>query len=938
MGSSEGSWSGTTSVGTSLQLITAGIVAVALMLTLGIGYVTTVAAMEQESLRALQHLMESRSSADSSQFFQAEDNVHRLKERLLESLSEIDDDFAEAEFHRLFQPSEDGLWRVRPAFDDFARLPSLYLQQDAPLTLSLYKRAVVSYQLLAERGPAIVPPYYSVYMDFVERGLMVYSPYVNWGAGATRETDNYNYPTMIGSMPANNPERKKFWTPVYFDEEAAVWMVSVIEPLDVAGEWVGTVGHDVKIDSLMKSNLAEIIEGTYNIILSREGQLIVHPDFTDRIQEAKGDLSLSTLNDPVLSRVSEIAQGLTDFPTIGEDPLDPQWYGIAKIDGPDWFLVTVYPERLVFRRAFQALILPISIGLIILVIALVLMNLAVRRSILRPLQFMDDAVYNMTQGVRAGTIPIETDDEFGRLARSFESMSERLERREQSLEASHRDWERTFDTVPEMIAMLDCDTRIKQANKTFLERHETDAEGCIDRKRMSLLHDGDGPGLKECLALLLATQRPQHLELRFETISGHFDITLAPMFDDSGALVGIVEVSRDITEQIHLEEQLRHAQKMDAVGQLAGGIAHDFNNLLQVILGYTEGLLIDLKPEETGFEELTETQKAAERAAALTRQLLAFSRRQVIVTKSQDLNEIVSGTVNMVRRLIGEHIDLYYIPAPEAAIADVDQNQIEQVILNLCINSRDAMPDGGVLTIELKTIFLDATLDPVRGDLKSGEYVQLIVTDSGTGIPPEIQDHIFEPFFTTKETNKGTGLGLATVYGIVRQHDGSIELYSEPDRGTTFRVFLPVSPGAVGTGLKDVEVAVSGGDECILVAEDDEQIQLLVKKVLKSAGYTVLVARDGEEALKIYESHGSKIDLLLLDVIMPKINGKVVLERIQEVRPDVPCLFASGYSQNALHNNFKLQAGLNLIEKPYRRTDLLQKVRRVLEQRNGETS
>ena len=906
---------------------------VALVLTLGIGYITTVASLEKESIAALRRLMESRVKGESRTFTRAEDNVKRLKAELLARLDERDPTVAEEEFHRLFSRFDDGLWRVRPDLQDVESRPTLYLQHDVTLDTSIYQRAVVSYQLLSERGPAIVPPYYSVYMDFVECGLMVYSPHVDWGGNATRKTDNFNYPTMTGSMPENNPDRLGFWTPVYFDEEAGIWMVSVIEPLDRQGEWVGTVGHDVAIDELMETTLNESLAGTYNIILSPNGQLIVHPEFTERIREAKGDLSLANLNDSLLNNIARLASELGGDQRVAvvEDAEKPYWYGISIIDGPDWYLVTVYPKHLKTSQVLRALVLPSAAGFLIILLSLAFLRWVVQKTVMKPLSHIDKAVMEMTQGESVQTVPIETDDEFGRLARSFEYMTDSLQQREHSLDEARRDWERTFEAVPEMIAILEADGTVKRANKSFLDRHGVSIDECLKKKRSELLPYPESKAASNALEKMLADgglRRCHHIS---ESLDGEFEVVQTPIYRATGELMGIVEMARDITEQRNLEDKLRHAQKLEAVGKLAGGVAHDFNNLLHVILGYCEVLLHATPPDNENYVPIIETQKAAGRAAVLTQQLLAFSRRQVIVTKPLDVREIVQDTVNMVERLIGEHIELKYIPAATPAIANVDRNQIEQVVVNLCVNARDAMPDGGTLTIRVGKANRQSRTSLGPESSEDGDLVHLSVTDSGCGIPEDVRDRIFEPFFTTKDVHKGTGLGLSTVYGIVSQHHGEVLVHSEEGQGATFDVYLPTAEADEFVALEKRNEPVQGGDECILVAEDDEQIQALVHRILSDAGYRVLMAGDGREAIDLYHLHVAEVDLLLLDVIMPKIGGRVVLETIQKHRPDIPCLFASGYSENALHTDFELHESLHLIEKPYVRQDLLRRIRCLLD-------
>ncbi len=380
-----------------------------------------------------------------------------------------------------------------------------------------------------------------------------------------------------------------------------------------------------------------------------------------------------------------------------------------------------------------------------------------------------------------------------------------------------------------------------------------------------------------------------------------------------------------------MEVQLRQAQKMEAVGQLAGGIAHDFNNLLQVILGYMDFLKVDVRGNPDQEEAVEAVAQAAERAADLTRQLLAFSRRQIIQPVNLNLNDLISGVLKIIRRVIGENIDLQYVPGERLGTVHVDKGQMEQILMNLCVNARDAMPQGGTLTIETENVFIGRAYCLEHPWATEGRYVLLSVTDTGVGMDELTRAQAFEPFFTTKGLGEGTGLGLATVYGIVKQHNGLIHVYSEPDKGTSFKVYIPiVERHAEDVGTK-VETRAAGGSETILVAEDEEGVRKVVCRILESAGYAVLEAAHGEEALRLFEAHADTIDMVLLDVIMPKVGGREVMDRIQAKNPEVRFLFSSGYSENAIHTNFVAKDGLRFIMKPYSKSSLLHAVRETLD-------
>jgi two-component system, cell cycle sensor histidine kinase and response regulator CckA len=413
--------------------------------------------------------------------------------------------------------------------------------------------------------------------------------------------------------------------------------------------------------------------------------------------------------------------------------------------------------------------------------------------------------------------------------------------------------------------------------------------------------------------------------------------------DDEGAIAGLLSSGEDITdrkqaeeEREQLEGQLRQAQKMEAIGQLAGGVAHDFNNLLQAMLGYGEIALNGVEGDSSVHADIEEVLKAGHRAKTLVRQLLAFSRRQVLEMQDVDLNLLIGDLMKMIRRVIGEHITLEVISGHELGVVRADAGQLEQILMNLCVNARDAMPEGGTITIETENVLIDDMYADTHPWVEPGRYVLTSVTDTGCGMDEETIGSIFEPFFTTKEVGEGTGLGLSTVYGLVKQHLGVVHAYSELDRGTSFKVYLPVIERSAAAVGDKIEGPVVGGSETILLAEDDDAVRELTASILERAGYTVFVVSDGEEALRTFEEHADEIDLALLDVVMPGLGGRSVFEAIRATHPRTRVLFSSGYSMNAVHTNFVLDEGLTLLRKPYQRDELLRKLREVLDGSDDE--
>jgi PAS domain S-box-containing protein len=413
-----------------------------------------------------------------------------------------------------------------------------------------------------------------------------------------------------------------------------------------------------------------------------------------------------------------------------------------------------------------------------------------------------------------------------------------------------------------------------------------------------------------------------------------------PVLDPAeGRVVRLYGGVQDITERKRLEEQLRQAQKMEAVGQLAAGVAHDFNNLLTIIAGYSEILLPGLPAADPRREMVSQIRQAGERAALLTRQLLAFSRQTVLEPKIIDLNVVVCDNEKLLLRLIGEDVQLTAVLDPTLAPVKVDPGQVGQVIMNLAVNARDAMPTGGKLTIETGNVVLDegsAAMDP---EARPGRYALLAVTDTGTGMTPEIRAHIFEPFFTTKGPGKGTGLGLATVYGIVKQSGGFIVVYSELGRGTTFKLYFPFAEGRISTGRSFPGIKpIAQGSETILLVEDEDAVRSMVRLMLEEAGYSVLEASRGSEALRLASEHPGPVHLLITDVVMPEMGGRELVERLAGLRREIKVLYLSGYTHDAVVRHGVLQAEVAFLQKPFTMAALANKVREVLDQGTMQAS
>jgi len=489
-------------------------------------------------------------------------------------------------------------------------------------------------------------------------------------------------------------------------------------------------------------------------------------------------------------------------------------------------------------------------------------------------------------------------------------------------------------TEEEQVDRLYAGGRIAECNDAMARMYGFGEASDLLGTRLSDLHNVTDPINREQIrAFIRAGYRVSDSETREHDREGRPRVFLNNVvgFVENGQLVRVWGTQRDVTEQRHLEEQFRQSQKMEAVGQLAGGIAHDFNNLLTAILGNTQLLLRELPPGDSMRDDVEEIRKASERAASLTRQLLAYSRRQMLQPEVLDLNVVMAEMDKMLRRLIGEHIDLVAVFAPDLGRVRADPNQIEQVIVNLAVNARDAMPDGGKLTIGTANVDLDESFAQAHLGSVPGSYAMLAVTDTGVGMDAAVRAHLFEPFFTTKEVGKGTGLGLATVYGIVKQSGGYISVYSEPGHGSSFKIYLP----RIATPAEPPAAALKGGpapgSETVLVVEDEPAVLTLSRRALEAQGYVVLAASDADAALRVVERHGGMIHLLLTDVVMPGLSGHELADRLTAQRPGIRVLYMSGYPGDAVVQHGTLPSGSAFLQKPFSPDGLARKVRDVLD-------
>ncbi len=504
--------------------------------------------------------------------------------------------------------------------------------------------------------------------------------------------------------------------------------------------------------------------------------------------------------------------------------------------------------------------------------------------------------------------------------------------------ASEALYQATFEQAAVGMANISLSGKIAYVNDKLCSILGYSREELLEKTFPSITHPEDIESVNEMTEQLIDGSISSFtLEKRYihkDSSLVWINLTKSIVRTSSGAPNYFISIIEDITERKRLEHQLLQAQKLESIGRLSGGVAHDFNNLLTVIMGSVELAEGEIPKGHPIQVYLDNIQHASERAANLTRQLLAFARKQVIAPRSVDLNSLMLSTDQMLRVLIGEHIQLAVLPGEGLHAVHVDPGQFEQILVNLVVNARDAMPNGGKITIETCNVVFDEEYAQSHEGATAGEYVMLAVSDTGTGMEEAVRLHVFEPFFTTKEQGRGTGLGLATVYGIVKQSNGHIWLYSELEKGTTFKIFLPRSAELVSddSGVNSVNTHEKG-HEVILLVEDEESVRSLAAQVLKMRGYTVIEAGDGEEALRLTERGVQDIALMITDVVMPLMSGKELADKLTVLYPNMKILFVSGYTESTIVHNCVLEPGVVFLSKPFTSSQLTSKVREILDSR-----
>ncbi len=678
--------------------------------------------------------------------------------------------------------------------------------------------------------------------------------------------------------------------------------------------------------------------GARFFIVNEHGDYLLHPDSDREFGFEFGRTARIQDDFPELGRA--VSADTPKEPRIQRDR-GGQRFGVvlAPIRLAGGPLVTVlqtvpYGEIMAVTAAIRE---TIPVAAVIAVLGALALAMVIARSLSRPLVQITEAVQGFGGGQRV-TVPTRASGEIGVLARSFDRMAVQVAEKATMLERAAENQRRIVDTALDAFIQMDGAGTVVEWNLQAEAVFGWSREEAVGKSLASLvIPPAQRASHNAGLARFLATGEGPILGRRIELDALRRDgreirveLTVTALRRDDGYLFnGFI---RDLTERIAAEAQLRQAQKLEAVGHLTGGVAHDFNNILTVITGTAESLADAVAGQPALAADVKLIDNAAERGAQLTRHLLAFARKQPLQPRKTDINALIAEAAKLLQSTLGEQVEIRARLASDVSPALIDPSQLTTALINLALNARDAMPDGGRLTIETRHVVLDDAYAEANADVRPGTYVAIAVSDTGSGIPADIRDKVFEPFFTTKEVGKGTGLGLSMVYGFVKQSGGHTKIYSEEGFGTTIRLYLPSADEHAGEAIEAPDAGVAaGGDETILVVEDDAMVRRYVAAQLAALGYRTLLAANGGEALALVEG-GAGFDLLFTDVIMPgNLNGRQLADAMAKLRPRVAVLFTSGYTEDAIVHHGRLDPGIALLNKPYRKVELAQAIRTALD-------
>ncbi|HIJ78280.1 MAG: ATP-binding protein [Desulfobulbaceae bacterium] len=710
-----------------------------------------------------------------------------------------------------------------------------------------------------------------------------------------------------------------YYSPIYFDPETGDPLIKLSLPL------LELSSAEIKGALVTEINLRLMWHLINALRIGKQGAAFIVDDHDRVIAHPNRSIVLKNTVFPPPATTTIMPGLLHKKAVIAAEQIT---YGNQKL-----FFITELPAAEALQHITRAITISVIFLFFIFLGALALGVILIKQ-IIRPIEALAGTARKVSQGDLNQKAATDRKDELGELAESFNFMLTRLSSTISDLKREKDFIRNTIESLTQPFYVINVkDYTIKLANSAanFGELKPTDTCYRLTHKTDTPCEDKDHPCVIKEVQRTKGPVMVEHRHLNQKNEISTFEVYGYPIFDEHGEISQVIEYNIDVTEKKSLEAQLIQSQKLEAIGSLTGGVAHDFNNFLSTIIGYSQLALTELSEDTPLRRRLQAIFQAGEKATILTKQLLAFSRKQVMEIKVISLNELIANMVKMLKRLVGEHIEIQQKLKENIGNIKADPGQVGQIIMNLLVNARDAMPDGGTIFLETDSINLDENYCRTHDNITPGAYVVFAVTDTGCGIDPEIQDKIFEPFFTTKKKGEGTGLGLSMVYGVIKQLGGHIIVYSEPGNGTTFKIYFPEVMEEKETIVEEKPPTLQQGTETILVVDDEPTIRMLAHDILAPLGYDVIIAESGEAALTKAQAADRPIDLLLTDVVMPGINGKVLADKLEIMFPAMSTIFMSGYTDNIITHKGVLTPGTTFINKPLVPIQLAHKIRQILD-------
>ncbi len=840
------------------------------------------------------------------------------------------------------------------------------------ITPDVRRAFAIGYDMVVRYGPAWRKPFLNLYFASTEKIAMDYWPGTPWGLIVDDKVEWRKEEWFTITTVSQNPERQQRWSGILYDARNGNWMISGVIPLDIDGKQVGLAGTDLPLDELVKRTINEASSGTYNILLQADGRVIAHPHMVEEIIASKGQLNAKDVADGHLSRIYKLALTAA-FPGVIDNVQDGEFLAVTKIEGPEWYFITVYPKSLLKDKALWAAGFTFLSGLISIVIVILATSLILKRSLVKPLgrltQTIRDFEIDDTQAAIQFDAFVSTvgklgarQDEIGLLATSFGEMGSNLQISYSKLDESRRDLRKSHLDLSASFAFLDAVISESPVGITIYNeigdciaanQAIADLVGASESQLLEqnfrTIESWKESGLIEAASRAFDENERTRIEIEVDsTFDRHvlFDCQLVPF--QNGDKRNLMVMFSDITkrkkaeaEQVRLQCELQQTQKMEALGQLTGGIAHDFNNILGIILGYSELAMArsTSRGDAKQAKQLELILKASERAKGLVAKMLAFSRSEASNDTPLLLQSILMEDIKMLRSTLPSSIEISTEIDESLPAILMDPVQLNQLLMNLCINARDAMDGKGNINIRLAwSREMEGERVACRKRIE-GDWVELSITDTGSGIKPDVLDRIFDPFYTTKDVGKGTGMGLSVIHGIMRNHGGHILVETEIGKGSTFRLLFPpaIEEIAKTPGVdRSSEKLPHGRGEHVLILDDEQDLGEYLGDLLESYGYRVTVLTNSKEALDLFKEKPDEFAILITDQTMPGMTGVALVNAIREIRPDMPSILNTGFSDD-IDAETATGMGMGYLEKPVKANSLLQKIDELIRSKRQST-